>query len=520
MNLLIVDDEELTRQGILGSIDFAELGINKIFSAKDGSEGIQVASGNRIDLVLSDIRMPKIDGLTMVGSLQKTNPDLVAIFMSGYTDREYLKTALQLGAVNYIDKPIDIEELTAALKKAVKQVEENRLRHDSRRRSLEQISEALAFQLTIPYTQDPDRINRLWSDYCAYCEDDKFRYVSSIVVQLEDVSSVIRELPFIRQRLSQALAPRHLHVISSEKHLYYVVYHIYSGQRHQPGQIQSAANFLREALSSFGRFYIAVGKTEGGIDKAYLSFQSAIFLLQRAFFCRPCSILTHTDAPVWESDSLADLQDLRRLLIDALADRRRESADSCCARILARSRGSRELLPSQIKSFYIDLFREIDQNCQKQGLSKSGLFPPESIMDQINACFCLDDLGRKLKERILACFENQNRQEPENQTIYLIKNYISRHYSRSSLSVKEIADYANLSVSYLCTFFKNETDQTLNNYLTDFRIERAKQLLSDPRNRISEISGMVGYSDGNYFSKSFRKSTGLSPTEFREKLWK
>ena len=523
MTLLIVDDEELTRQGILGSVDFAGLGIDQILSARDGAEGIRIACEQPVDLLLSDIRMPKMDGLTMVGALQKTNPNLVTIFMSGYTDREYVKTALRLGAVNYIDKPIDIEELRNALRKAVSQVQANRLQQDSHKRSLEQISETLAFQLTVPYAQDADRVDRLWADYCSYCREDKednFLYVNSIVVQLEDVSSVIPQLPSIHQRLAQILAPHGLHVISSEKHLYYVVYHIYSGQRSQPRQIELAANFLREAFLPFSRSYVAVGEMERGISRAYLSFQSAVLLLQRAFSCPPGSILNQTDWSEIPEGSLSDLQNLGRLLTDALADGRKEDANQYRAELSDLSLKSRALLPSQIKSLYIDLFRELDHIREKQGIVPSPLNPAESVMDQVNACFCLDDLNRGLKDRIRAYFEDLSSQKAENQTIYLIRSYIGQHYSQSSLSVKDIADYANLSVSYLCTFFKGETGQTLNAYLTDFRMERAKQLLSDPRNRVSEISGMVGYNDGNYFSKSFRKSTGLSPTEFREKLWK
>ena len=70
---------------------------------------------------------------------------------------------------------------------------------------------------------------------------------------------------------------------------------------------------------------------------------------------------------------------------------------------------------------------------------------------------------------------------------------------------------------FICTLFKTETGQTLNQYITEYRIERAKLLLADPRNKIADISARVGYSDGNYFSKSFRKAVGLSPSEYREK---
>ena len=86
-----------------------------------------------------------------------------------------------------------------------------------------------------------------------------------------------------------------------------------------------------------------------------------------------------------------------------------------------------------------------------------------------------------------------------------------------SLSVKDISAHVFLSASYVCTFFKNETGQTLNQYLTEYRMEKAKQLLKNGRFKISDISSRVGYSDGNYFGKSFKKYSGLSPSEYREK---
>jgi two-component system response regulator YesN len=103
-----------------------------------------------------------------------------------------------------------------------------------------------------------------------------------------------------------------------------------------------------------------------------------------------------------------------------------------------------------------------------------------------------------------------------NSSVYLIKEYISRHYSNPMLSTKEISGYASLSASYACTVFKNETGQTLNQYLTEFRLERAKELLADPRNNISDIASRVGYNDSNYFGKAFKKYSGQSPSEYRE----
>ena len=106
----------------------------------------------------------------------------------------------------------------------------------------------------------------------------------------------------------------------------------------------------------------------------------------------------------------------------------------------------------------------------------------------------------------------------ENSTILLIEEYIGENYMKEGLSVKDISAHVFLSASYVCTVFKNETGKTLSQYITDYRMEKAKRLLADPRYRISDISSQVGYSDGNYFGKSFKKHTGMTPSEYRERI--
>ena len=138
-------------------------------------------------------------------------------------------------------------------------------------------------------------------------------------------------------------------------------------------------------------------------------------------------------------------------------------------------------------------------------------------MDTLETIFSFDELHEKLVQKTGDFFQAATNAEEENSTIFLIKDYISQKYMNETLSVKDISDHVFLSTSYVCTFFKNETGQTLNQYLTEYRMEKAKQLLADPRYKIADISSRVGYSDGNYFGKSFKKYTGLSPSEYREK---
>ena len=121
MKLLIVDDEELTRTGVISSLDWSSLGIDEVIQADDGVHGLETARLYKPEIILCDVRM---DGITMLERLEKLLPDSVAIFMSGYSDKEYLKAAIKLKAVNYIEKPFSLSEIEDAIRDAREEISE------------------------------------------------------------------------------------------------------------------------------------------------------------------------------------------------------------------------------------------------------------------------------------------------------------------------------------------------------------------------------------------------------------
>lgn len=133
MKVLMVEDEELTREGIRMCIPWESLGITEIAAAEDGEEGLTKALEFHPDIIMADVRMPRMDGITMAFEIRKILKNARFIFISGYCDKEYLKSAIQLSAVNYIEKPIEPAEIIDALKKSILQVESER-----RRQSMEE----------------------------------------------------------------------------------------------------------------------------------------------------------------------------------------------------------------------------------------------------------------------------------------------------------------------------------------------------------------------------------------------
>lgn len=119
MKLLIVDDEINTRKGIINRLPLKEMGITEVYDADDGINGLKAVSAFKPDIILTDVRMPRMDGVEMIYKVREQLPSCQVIFMSGYSDKEYLKSAIDLKAVNYIEKPINMNELLDALRTSV-----------------------------------------------------------------------------------------------------------------------------------------------------------------------------------------------------------------------------------------------------------------------------------------------------------------------------------------------------------------------------------------------------------------
>ena len=142
MRLLIVDDEPYTREGLKEEIDWKKLGIDEILDADDGETARNMLEWFQPDLVITDIRMPNMDGISFAENFKEKCPESQLIFMSGYMEIEYLKKALKLSAVDFIEKPLDMDEVVEAARKALNAIQEKRQEKIDREKDQVQTREA------------------------------------------------------------------------------------------------------------------------------------------------------------------------------------------------------------------------------------------------------------------------------------------------------------------------------------------------------------------------------------------
>ena len=515
MHILIADDEELTRKGIISSIDWDALGITKIDCADDGFHALECTKNDPPDILLTDVRMPRMDGIELSRRLREQNPDCPIIFMSGYSDKEYLKAAINLKAVSYVEKPFVTAEITEALAEAVSLVQKQRLQTESNQFFLQEASSKLALALTQPGAcANLDTTVKQLLDSLS-----PGQYFTTLIIRTEQIFFRLSddELRTFFARIDHQLSSFRMAELHTMKHASYVILHLYGSKKPENRTFVYICQQIRDMLHAGGmtHFHIILGDTVKGCDQVYRSYNNAVLLLQSSFFAPYGSIYT----PFEEGTSVSAtwLHQLPERFGQTLASKDQSATRTICEELSQTLRDNRNLLPNQARDLYYKLFMTLSKQQYESKISLPTDSPAQSTLEQINSCETFDELHTLLCDAIKQYFDMLDTAVPDSSTLFLIKDYISNNYSDSSLSIKDISEHVHLSSSYLCTVFKTETGQTLNQYLTNFRIEKAKQMLSDPRNKVNEIAAQVGYCDCNYFGKTFKKVVGLSPSEYREK---
>ncbi len=516
MKLLIIDDEKLTREGIEKGLDLEKLGISQVFLADDGVHGFQTALEQKPDIILTDVRMPRMNGVEMAEKILKELPSVSIIFMSAYSDKEYLKAAIKLKALGYVEKPLDMEELSAAIWEAVVNCRREQRTQSAVQLQKQELKNQLCHYLTQSSPDALEKAETLNQELGKVLDSN-----SCICCLILDCIPLLSSLPepemySLRDDFNTWLEEHHIFQAHTFRGDHRILIFLVSQGRPAQGTFSQCAQFLSRRFQNICPFFIALGPEVCKMDRAWFSYEEACEYLKGAFFYEYGFLLTSR----LEAAPFQPPADLLLPFSMALAEKDEEQVLSVTRSLLCSIIPSPLFDSSQIKDLYYRYFSKLDEHglhnyislWQKEGLES------ESIWEGIMRCHTLSELDHLLTAKIRLFFQRLKTNSVGNPVVFQIKEYIHKHYAIPSLSVPDVSEYVRLSSSYVCTIFKNETGQTLNQYLTDYRIKMSKQFLSDPRYKIADISSKVGYSDGNYYSKTFKKIVGLSPSEYRDKM--
>lgn len=512
MNLLIVDDEDLTRSGLIETIAWSSLGIDHIYEADDGIRGVAMAKQYHPDIILSDVRMPRMDGITMAKTIRGFLPDCSIVFMSGYSDKEYLKSAIKLKALSYVEKPIDCQELVTALEEAVSTITELQHQMQSKQERKQEQASLFALSLTSP-APCSFSLSTLSSLPCTIKKQD---YITTLLLLSRkpypsypsaELQSILTEIPKLTSKDYGSL-------LFAQKNEDCFVFQLFSSKRLPTPVLQKLSHSILSLFTPYSPCMLTIGKTIKGLEHSYHSYQSAVILLQNAFFYEPNTVLEEESLSIQPvsipSDLLPTLEQYLRQLNEV-------SSKALLTTLYDSLHYNRSFLPNSAKELYYQIFTTIMNVAKSLHYDTLQLEPTsDTAMELISSCYNLTELQDFILDKLSMYFKLSRVPTEGNTMICFIKDYIAKYFNQPTLSVKDISDHVHLSPTYVCTLFKTETGLTLNQYLTEYRMDQAKHLLLDPRNKITDISKLVGYSDSNYFGKTFKKMVGTSPSEYRE----
>ncbi len=497
IRLLLVDDEKTIRDGLSYAIDWDYHGFKVVGTAKNGLEALDFFKTSYADIIISDIRMPKMDGLCLQKTLLEKYPKLPFVFISGYQDFSYVSEALKQGASSYILKPVDTEELLSELKRVAKS---NNL-----------ACENIPFKNLILKNLFSLEAEWDFSDYEFLKEEitDNFFCVLNIKCNYEDMLSSIFFLSFkqtIQTMLINTFCEDDVAFIEGTPRG--IVYCVKGRDEYSlKEKFSKLANDLMSCLGdqSSNGFGIWTGGIYQGAEKIAESYVESF---------NTTNFILGNNANGFESlDLYSTLFTKEDEIITLLLARDLNGAQLLLEKDII---SNPKLTPNDALFYFKHLIYRYTLALKE---NDSSLFiPPDlfnfnllrglTITEMFKITFdCIKEVYMISKPFIVNQSENY---------IAKVKVFIEENYQDPYLTLNTIATHIHLNPSYLCTEFAKQSGMGVIQYLTKTRLSHAKKLLLNTNKKINDISLQVGYLNSNYFSSLFRKQEHKTPSEFRK----
>jgi two-component system response regulator YesN len=519
--VFFVEDEIVTREGIRDNVDWAAHGFEFCGEATDGEMALPLLRTARPDVLITDIKMPFMDGLQLSKIVRERMPWVKIVILSGHDEFEYAQKAINLGVTEYLLKPVTVQNLHQVLQKLAAQLEQERKEQENIRHLREQIEEnrailreRLLLKVMVGALSSTEAIEKgqlLGLDLSA-----RYYLVVILKTELEDRSEQFDYDEYQQvQRVVAGLVEDMPDVFLLRKDWEELVLLM---KGNAPEFLEEERERLLERIKQEvkrTRYQLTIGSgtPKKRIAELHQSFVEALVNIQRAANEKNNRLINAVDK--------ADLLKVDRAAVENFLRRGAKEDFDSFFNTYIRPLGETALTSYLIKNYiFVDVVLATVKLVNDLGGDIDQVVPElESIETTLASIKTIEQL-REQVYRILTstlAFRDRHTSSHYMGTIQQAKDYIDHHYMEPELSLNEVAAHVNLSPSHFSVIFSKEASQTFKEYLTEIRIKKAKEYLRTTALRSVDISYQVGYSDPHYFSHVFRKVTGLSPNEFRNR---
>ena len=530
LKVFLAEDEFIIREGIKNNIDWQAHGYEFCGEASDGELAFPLIQKTRPDILITDIKMPFVDGLALSRLVKKELPETEIIILSGYEEFDYAKEAIQIGVARYLLKPINGETLLQEIdsvaeiildkqkekeirEKYQREMEENSLRDqmdlfqhlvtgDCSMEELLSVADKLDLKIMAPwYSIVLLKIQSMKHDY--------EEYSGSIVV--------------VDERIAKLAEPEHVLIFDRALEGRAFLFKADSEDELLAYQKEYLGN-VKEVLSGYVnlRYFGGIGTPVNRLREIPASFEDASHAFAHRYLVAESCIL---DSSLLMQEGAAENEDFRISAVNP------EQIDRTKMQEFLRTGDLDEVvyfvdeffgkldggaMKSRIFRQYItmDAYFSIVDFLKGLGLQKDEIEAPDQdssiLQDEKNAM----EYIVRIMDKALVLRERKASSRYEDVVSEVI-HYIENNYAQEELSLNLLASHVNFSPNHLSMIFSQQTGQTLIRYLTDYRMNRAKELLRCSSKKSSVISMEVGYKDPHYFSYLFKKTQGMTPTQYR-----
>lgn len=493
LKALVFDDEYIVLEALSALVDWEGLGIELAGTAEDGLAALAKFRDVRPDIVLTDIRMPGMDGLRLIEEILAEAPDTCCIVFSGFNEFEYVKQAIRLGVIDYVEKPITEESIERALRKALDRIGKKeavrtleRKWEDSRQALLE---------------------NAVW-ELLMFGAEAEASWQESFGPEAERVCNVTvlaAAKPFV---LPENPAYRTVYLRNGQGYLAVVFCLMDLPNTHWDdvsGDLES-----QDVAVGIGTTRKEPKEAPESLKEAQRALRSALFLGIKGFltFSELGERLTSPgELPEGEEAIILSIRAGNKTLLMDQVDR--------FIRRLRTSKLDPDLAEREMLGLIYSAMEAVKETGAAAGRS---FFPPENFMPhlEIREAAAKGKLIEWFRNRMESIAESgmNLRENTKHAAVEQARQYIERNMA-SDVSLQEVAEHVRLNAAYLSVLFKEVTGETYIKYLTRCRMELAKTLLRKGL-KVNEVSEKVGYLTHRHFTEVFKKHTGQTPGQFRD----
>lgn len=501
--IMFVDDEEQNLFLMEKIVDWEELGFRVCGMALDGTEGIEVFEETDPDVVFVDIRMEEMDGLTLIEELQKKGKNAVFVIVTAYDEFSYAKKAIELGAKNYLLKPIDRQELIPMMNTIKNELDEKHLQAENSKLLKSELNNRIVtkafMQMEEHFSKKDQQIDISELDHVLGEEEYFYFEVFSQDEPLEELVKIVKGW-------------KTQYVIPSYDCLYCVAL--------ETDREDVEAEFEKLMRYAKGKIYFM------GMYAGFTKSSELVEIFKIAYSKRYECFYDNTSRVYGENDSISTGDDsdyaaklpgdeaVRNLVYKA--DRVNMQA---YLKALMESYTQKVVNPNLVTDQMIELL--IDIKSQLTQVYKDRAFfilRHQNIWNlyKVRTACRLEALMDRVISEAAGDIENIIENKGNYSLMSRITDYIHQNCMSPDFSATEAADEVNLSRNYFLKIFKENMGMVLGDYVTKIRMDKAKELLKNTDMTVYSISLEVGYESQYHFSRKFKSLYGVSPIEYRK----